>query len=304
MHWLDWAAIAAALLAFVFSFISFYTANFSVSGNCPPGTSRQAQLATAQAGSATAWHGFFGWFGVVLALVGAGAIVLELLSPQTKLPAANRLIALVAFAVGAISLLIALPVKPEGDRSVTIFGCTVKASVGHGAGYWLALIAVVLGLVAVVLRFQQTGGRLPGRSQHLAPAGAGYPAPAGFGPGDEPGGPDSSGYGTPTQYGAAAPETGAPPGSQQQGLGQPSTYPPQSYPPQPNPSAYAAPQPPTGYPPRPPDDEQSTRVLPGGPEQQSPDEPQAPTGPDAEAAEPDPGEADQPPPGYSPPTQG
>ena len=41
----------------------------------------------------SAWHGFFGWFGVLLALVGAAAIAAALFAPQLKLPVPARLAA-------------------------------------------------------------------------------------------------------------------------------------------------------------------------------------------------------------------
>ncbi|MDT4899473.1 MAG: hypothetical protein QOJ78_403, partial [Pseudonocardiales bacterium] len=81
---LDWAAVAAGVLALIFSFISYYTDGTSISGSCPAGASVNNNA------SESAWHGFFGWFGTLLALVGAGLIALDLFAPQVKLPVPTR----------------------------------------------------------------------------------------------------------------------------------------------------------------------------------------------------------------------
>src|SRR5579875_4016049 len=64
---LDWGILGCGVLAFIFSFVSYYTYGpFSES----------------------AWHGFFGWFATLVALAGSVVIALDLISPQTPLPAA------------------------------------------------------------------------------------------------------------------------------------------------------------------------------------------------------------------------
>src|SRR5947208_12117487 len=69
---LDWAILGAGLLIFIFSFVSYYTfseGGFSVSEN--------------------AWHGFFGWFAMLLALIGSVVVAMELFVPQVKMPWPN-----------------------------------------------------------------------------------------------------------------------------------------------------------------------------------------------------------------------
>src|SRR4051812_49559360 len=62
---LDWGILAAVLLAFIFSFIDFYNGGAEASDACPPQVQSQIDAALSQSNqdlSATAWHGFFGWF--------------------------------------------------------------------------------------------------------------------------------------------------------------------------------------------------------------------------------------------------
>ncbi len=137
---LDWAILAAGVLAFVFSFFGYYTFSglgFSVSEN--------------------AWNGFFGWFAMLLALVGSGVVAAELFAPHVRLPFPNRLVGLGAYALATLCVLLALFLVP-GYHGLSVSSGVDK---GHGAGYWLSLIVIVAGLAVSYLRFEQTGGQLP-----------------------------------------------------------------------------------------------------------------------------------------------
>jgi hypothetical protein len=131
VHSLDWAILAAGTLAFIFSFVDYYTVG-------PFGL--------------TAWHGFFGWFAALGAVAGSAAVAVEVFSPQARLPIGNRLAGLGAYALATLCVFIALFVYPGSSFEL----------VGHGAGYWLSLIVIAAGAVLSFLRFQQTGGSLPG----------------------------------------------------------------------------------------------------------------------------------------------
>jgi hypothetical protein len=135
---LDWGILGAGALAFIFSFISYYTYSYG-----PYST------------SFSAWHGFFGWFAMLCALVGSAAIALELFMPHVKMPFPNRLIALAAYALATLCVILALFVTPGPDVSGT------GIDEGHGFGYWASLIVIIAGLVLCFMRFQQTGGKLP-----------------------------------------------------------------------------------------------------------------------------------------------
>lgn len=207
---LDWGAIGAGVLAIIFSFISFYTPSYDLSGNCPAGTDAAASAAADQAGSATAWHGFFGWFGALVALIGAALMAVAIFAPQVRMPFPARLAALAAFAIATLSEIIALFVTPGTDVHESFGGCTLDAGVGHGFGYWVTLIMCIAGLVLTLMRFQQTGGKLPGALANM-------PNIGGYGPGapGAPGGPamPPAGYAPPPPVPPAAPPAGysAPP---------------------------------------------------------------------------------------------
>jgi hypothetical protein len=180
---MDWGILGVGVLIFIFSFISYYTfseGGFSVSEN--------------------AWHGFFGWFAMLAALVGSAAVGLSVFMPHVKLPVANRLLALGAYAVATLCVIIALFVTPG------YLGVDVPSSVdeGHGFGYWGSLVLIIVGLVLCVMRFQQTGGQLPAGMANRMPGGhhGGHggpppppPPPPGYGPppGAPPQGPPPQG---------------------------------------------------------------------------------------------------------------
>ena len=239
---LDWGILAAGVLSLIFSFFSYYS--YKGKGQIRQVCDQIDQLPSSVRGQAqdacdgvttSAWHGFFGWFGVLLALVGAGLVALALFAPHIKLPFAARMGALGAFALAVISTLLALLVVPDyGETGTEGTGVSYDDVVdeGHGFSYWIVLVLLVVGLVLCFLRFQQTGGQLPGRPS----AGAGA----------------TSGYGPPPQQGY--PQPGYQPPAQQQPPYQPPApqQPPPGYPPpgpQQPPPGYAppGPQPPPPY---------------------------------------------------------
>jgi hypothetical protein len=234
IHWMDWTILGAAVFAFIFSFQSFYTgsATYDLGGQAIHGSDNES-----------AWHGFFGWFAVLLTLAAAALIALDLLLPHVTLPQPNRLLALVALAVALLFMIIAGFVTP-GVGNVPSY---VHASFGRGWGYWLTLLLIIAAGVLCYLRYQETGGdlaalfsRKPGTAAPGAPAyPQQYPQAAGYAP------PPPPGYaGPPAQPGYQPPP--APPGY----------APPPAAPP---PPAYGAPSGQSGYP---PPADPPTQVLP------------------------------------------
>ena len=132
----DWGILAAGFLAFIFSLFSYYTASFA-------GISA----------SESAWHGFFGWFAALLALLSAGLLAVHIFAPATKLPVPVRLTVLVGFAVAALCVILAGLIDAESLPS--------QVSSGRGAGYYLSLIVILAGGVVSFLRLRETGGSLP-----------------------------------------------------------------------------------------------------------------------------------------------
>ncbi len=153
---LDWGIIGAGVLAFLFSFVSFYSgATITINGHSE----------SFSGGSASAWHdifggGFFAWFAMVFAIAGAVVLVLEIVQPHVKLPITNRLLTVYLFAAAALFEIIAIFVTPSD--SYAGFGSSGSVSIDHGAGFWISLIAILAGTVLALMRAQQTNTALPG----------------------------------------------------------------------------------------------------------------------------------------------
>jgi hypothetical protein len=126
---LDLGIIGAGLLAFIFSLFPYYTV--SVKG-----------LGGLGGGSTSAWHGFFGWFGVLLALAGAVLVALPLLGVRLGIP--TRVAALGAFAAATLCTLLALFVDPANGGGLV--------DIGRGFGFWATFVMVIAGTVLCVMR--------------------------------------------------------------------------------------------------------------------------------------------------------
>lgn len=185
---LDWGILGAGLLAFIFSFVSFYSlkpkSQFCDLGGC---------------GSVhnSAWTGFFGWFAVLLAVIGSGLVAMSLFAPQVKMPVPARLVGLGCYAVATLCMILALFIVPKTYHGVSIPSSAVDT--GHGFGYWVTLIVVIAGLVLSLMRFQQSGGVLPGALNRMPNIGgqSGPPPQGGPGYGPPPPAPGGPGYGPP-----------------------------------------------------------------------------------------------------------
>jgi len=202
---LDWGIMGAGLLAFIFSFVSYYS--FSAK-NC-------GDLCDNYNLTESAWNGFFGWFAMLLAVVGSALVALELFMPQVTLPLPHRLIGLGCYAVATLCVILALFVVPDYLGGGP--GYDKYVDEGHGFGYWISLIVIIAGLVLSLMRFQQGGGKLPGALGGIpnigghAPGAHGAGGPAGQPPAGPPpyGAPPQGPPQGPPQYGA--PPQGPPP---------------------------------------------------------------------------------------------
>ena len=136
---LDLAVIGAGVLALLASLLPYYTV--SVEG-----------FGASASSSANAWHGFFGWFGAVLALAAALLLVAKILGVSLPLPVRTTVLGL--FAAAALCTLLALVVTPGGDcEDVALMeGVCDAIDQGHGIGYWLALLATLGGTALAVVR--------------------------------------------------------------------------------------------------------------------------------------------------------
>ena len=158
----DWVILGAGVLAFVFSFPSYYVgkATSKLSGkDCP------ALSASAVRGSESAWHGFFGWFAALVAVLAAILLALHLFGPQMAIPI--RLVVFGGFALALLSVILAFFIHPGtgqgGTRSGQIGGCTLtfEAHIGHGFGYWASLIVIAIGAAVAYLQLRDSGEAVP-----------------------------------------------------------------------------------------------------------------------------------------------
>jgi len=172
--------MGAGVLAIIFSFFSYYTAS-----------ARTVVFTITE--SFSAWHGFFGWFAAVVALLAAAVLSVVVLG-HVSVPF-HRQATMVGFALATVSVLVALWVLPGNVPHGT------GVSNGRGVGYWLSLIVIAIGLVLAFIRVRYNGagrqnpsgvGGNPGRgaSSGSMPAAAGPPPSP---PPTPPGGPPPAG---------------------------------------------------------------------------------------------------------------
>jgi hypothetical protein len=188
---MDWGILGVGFLVIIFSFFDYYTVSVRFAG-------------FSESDSASAWHGFFGWFAALVALIATALVALEIFAPTVKVPFPIRLVSLGGYALATLCVILALFIYPGS-------GYSGPGGVGHGFSYWISLVLIIGGTVLSVLRLKETGGKLPWEK------GAGGPAA---------GGPGFGAHG----YGGQMPPQGPPmPPMPPQGPPMPPQGPPQNY---------------------------------------------------------------------------
>lgn len=162
MSWnpLDVGLIVVGVLTLIWSFLPYYSG----------ATVKYQGQSMDVAGHANAWHGFFGWAGCLLALIGGLVVLLTVFNVRLRFP--NAIVSAVCFGLGFLFILLSLFIAPKnGD-----IPDSADVSFGHGVGQWLALIFAVVGVGLAVYRLlqQQKEQRGPGGYPGQQPYG-GYP---------------------------------------------------------------------------------------------------------------------------------
>jgi hypothetical protein len=134
-HKFDLGIVAAAVVALIGSWLPFYT--ISVGG------------IVNVSGHISGWHGFFGWFAVLVALAAAVLVALPLFGVNLSLPVPVAQAALAGFGLALLCMILALFITPGGGCPS---GLGISCDTGRGFGYWLALLAILAGTALAFLR--------------------------------------------------------------------------------------------------------------------------------------------------------
>jgi hypothetical protein len=140
----DLGIIGAGLLAFILSFFPFYTV--SVDGSLGLG---------GLSDTGSAWHGFFGWFAVLVAIAASTLLALRLFGVQVLDAAMTRLAVLVGYGVSLLCMLLAFFVTPGGGCQGSS-ACEDVVNFGRGFGYWALVLVVIVGLALSFMRKDAT----------------------------------------------------------------------------------------------------------------------------------------------------
>jgi hypothetical protein len=147
---LDGVVLGAGALAFVASFLPWYTASFAV-------------LGIKSSVGANAWDAGFGaWFSMLALMAAAGVVLAGAVDPRWRVSPLRPVVTLGLAALSLLTLLLSWAgggigdfggVQPSGaDFGEFDFGGFVSASGGVGVGLYAGLVAAVVAVVAAVLR--------------------------------------------------------------------------------------------------------------------------------------------------------
>lgn len=162
--------LGAALIAFVVSFFPYYYSYDPAGAEEYACVSRRATLTgvdlqLCSGDGASAWHGLFGWLGVVLILLGALAVLVELFAPRLSLPVPVRLLGTGLAAGGVVSSLLALLLIPEWPpvAGYGLSGGQYGSLIDNGVAYgWYVVLGLGIVVTALSLvRFRRAGRARP-----------------------------------------------------------------------------------------------------------------------------------------------
>ncbi len=148
---LDWIVIGAGLLAYVSSFLPWYSTSVSI-------------LGIERSASWNAWNAGFGaWFSVLLLVAAGGWVLVSTLGGRLRLPVSGTLIALSLSVLAFVTIVLRWVTFPDttgeldGGSGFELGNAALTASSGAGAGLYLGLLAAVAAAVAALLTFRAAG---------------------------------------------------------------------------------------------------------------------------------------------------
>ncbi|MDQ2881906.1 MAG: hypothetical protein M3Y48_11950 [Actinomycetota bacterium] len=155
---LDWVVIGAALLAYISSFLPWYSASITILG-----IDRSADV--------DAWNAGFGaWFSVLLLVAAGGWVLVSAFGGRLTLPGSRSLITLGLSALAVITIVMRWATFPDptggvdapkldrlGELGNFDLGSAFGVSSGAGAGLYLGLIAASTAVVASMLALRSAG---------------------------------------------------------------------------------------------------------------------------------------------------
>jgi hypothetical protein len=154
---LEWVVVAAGVLAYVCSFLPWYTLTASV-----------PILGITQSTNVNAWNAGFGaWFSVLLLVAAAGVVLASMVGGRLRRPASQSLITLALSALAFITIVLRWATFPDaagglsrigelGDVQLGAFnlGNAFRITSGASVGLYLGLGAAVAALAASSLTFR------------------------------------------------------------------------------------------------------------------------------------------------------
>lgn len=151
---LDWTLLLVGLATLVASFFDFYRYSSNFAGSR----------------GFSAWHdiagaGFFGWFGVMLAVLGSVVLALTLFGQGIQFFADPRLLCLYGWGAGLVCEVLGIVLHPMFYDHAYSNG--YHAELGHGPSFWIVLVLTALGTGIALMRAQQEGTALPTALRNL-----------------------------------------------------------------------------------------------------------------------------------------
>ena len=154
---LDRIVIGAALLAYISSFLPWYSASITV-------------LGVDRSSGVDAWNAGFGaWFAVLLLVAAGGVVLLDAFGGRVTLPASRPLITLGLSALAVLTIVLRWVTYPDvgggvesrkldrlGELGDFDLGSAFTVSSGAGGGLYLGLVAAVAASVASLLALRSS----------------------------------------------------------------------------------------------------------------------------------------------------